>query len=54
MIGRHLTLDLAARDAQAAEDIASYLYERFGDRHFTSDTRDHGPVPHRPREEASQ
>jgi hypothetical protein len=37
MVGRHLTLELAARDAQAAEDIATYLYERFGDRYFTSD-----------------
>jgi hypothetical protein len=36
MVGRTLTLELDARDAQAAEDIATFLYGRFGDRHFHS------------------
>lgn len=36
MVGRTLTLELDARDAQAAEDIATFLYGRFGDRHFQS------------------
>lgn len=37
MVGRSLSLELDARDDQAAEDIASYLYDRFGDRFFASD-----------------
>lgn len=34
MIGRNLTPALHARDAQAAEDIATWLYEQHGDRFF--------------------
>lgn len=34
MIGRTLTLELTARDMQTAEDIAQYLWQCFGDRHF--------------------
>lgn len=34
MVGRTLTLTLAARDEQAAEDIASWLYQEHGDRFF--------------------
>lgn len=35
MVGRNLTLVLNARDAQAAEDIATWLYVEHGDRFFT-------------------
>ncbi len=34
MVGRNLTLVLNARDAQAAEDIATWLYQEHGDRFF--------------------
>jgi len=37
MVGRTLGITLDARDEQAAEDIANYLWVRFGDRYFTSD-----------------
>lgn len=35
MVGRTLTLTLDARDGQAAEDIATWLYQEHGDRFFT-------------------
>lgn len=37
MVGRTLTMALEARDEQAAEDIANYLWVRFGDRFFSYD-----------------
>ncbi len=37
MVGRTLGIEIPARDERAAEDIATYLYERFGDRFFSSD-----------------
>lgn len=36
MIGRTVTLELAARDMPTAEAIAEYLWQRFGERYFTS------------------
>lgn len=35
MVGRTLTIMLEARNAEAAEDIASWLYQEHGDRFFT-------------------
>jgi hypothetical protein len=37
MVSRHLMLNLEARNEQAAEDIATYLYNTCGDRHFEAD-----------------
>ncbi len=37
MVGRELTLSLEARDPQAAEDIAQYLFRWYGPRAFYSD-----------------
>jgi hypothetical protein len=37
MVGRTLSMELEARDEQAAEDISNYLWVRFGDRFFASD-----------------
>ncbi len=37
MVGRGLQLTLDARDEQAAEDIATWLFHQFGDRHFTGE-----------------
>lgn len=34
IVGRHLTLSLEARDPQAAEDIANYLFNWYGPRAF--------------------
>jgi len=34
-VGRILQMTLEARNEQAAEDIATWLFDRFGDRYFT-------------------
>jgi len=35
MVGRTLTITLQARNAEAAEDIATWLYQEHDDRFFT-------------------
>ncbi len=40
MVGRTLATEIPARDERAAEDIATYLYDRFGDRYFVADAEE--------------
>lgn len=37
IVGRLLSREIEARDAQAAEDIATWLYPNLGSRHFEAD-----------------
>lgn len=37
IVGRCLSREFDARDAQAAEDIATWLYATLGSRHFDAD-----------------
>lgn len=40
MVGRELHRNIRARDEQAAEDIAHYLFQTFADRYFRADNED--------------